>query len=234
MEVSDILSTSSSATSSQTKSGEAREELLGNREDFLTILIAQLKYQDPLEPMEGTEFIDSITRLSAVEQDINQNTNLEKIVGLLEGENSQFGNPVSYLDREVEFKSGSFKMEDGAGEITYNLEEKPENLFIIVRNESGNTVYTTEGSKNIGKNSFVWDGKNNGGNPQSDGVYKIDIGYINEQGENVIVPTYTKGVVKGANFEGEEVILLIDGINAKLEDVISINSLNTETASADS
>ena len=94
-----------STSPSKTRSEEDFDSLVGTREDFLTILLAQLKFQDPLDPMEGTEFIDSITRLSSVEQSINQNAHLEEIESLLKAERDNFGSPVSYLDKEIEFST---------------------------------------------------------------------------------------------------------------------------------
>ena len=70
-------------TQTQSRSEQSASSLIETREDFLTILLAQLQNQDPLNPLEGTEFIDSITRLASVEQDINQNSSLERIVELL-------------------------------------------------------------------------------------------------------------------------------------------------------
>lgn len=229
-----ISNTAASSAQTQTKSEKDFDSLVGTREDFLTILLAQLKHQDPLDPMEGTEFIDSITRLSSVEQDINQNTNLEKIASLLEGQNSQFGSPVSYLDRQIEFKSQAIYMEDGLGEFSYNLEESPEEIFVIIRNQDGNTVYTTNGTNKIGENKFTWDGKNNNGTLQDDGIYTVEVSYVNNKGEGVQLPTTTKGIVDGANFEGDETVLLVNGIRAVLENVISIKSLEEEAPVSDS
>ncbi len=217
--------TSSGAdTSEKTKSQKDTDNFIGTRDDFLTILLAQLKHQDPLDPMKGTEFIDSITRLSSVEQAINQNQNLEKIVTLLGGGETKFGSPVSYLDKEVDFYTNTVKLSDEKASFSYNLESSTDDLSIVIKDADGNTVYAGQGPKEVGDNTFVWDGKDSNGNPQRDGYYTMEVTYVDPSETVVHVPTSTTGVVTEANFEGEDIVLGVGGIKAYLEDVISIRS----------
>ena len=46
---------------------------------FLTLLTAQVQYQDPLQPMDATQFVSQLAQLSQVEQSVKTNTNLEDI-----------------------------------------------------------------------------------------------------------------------------------------------------------
>jgi flagellar basal-body rod modification protein FlgD len=39
-----------------------------DKEEFLTLLITQLQYQDPLEPMDNAEFVSQVTGFSSLEQ----------------------------------------------------------------------------------------------------------------------------------------------------------------------
>lgn len=215
----------------RTRSEEDFDSLVGTREDFLTILLAQLKFQDPLDPMEGTEFIDSITRLSSVEQSINQNAHLEEIESLLKAERNNFGSPVSYLDKEIEFNSPAINLVNGQAEFSYNIDEKPDDVFIVIRDVNGNVIRRSSGEKVTGENTIIWDGKDSAGNPVPDGEYFASVDYAIGEGEEAViksVDTSTKGVVTGANFEGNEVILLVGNIKTTVGDIIAIRSKDQE------
>ncbi len=58
---------------------ETDEDPLG-MDAFLTMLVAQMQNQDPLSPMEGTEFSTQLAQFSQLEQAMNTNTNLEKLI----------------------------------------------------------------------------------------------------------------------------------------------------------
>ena len=227
MDINSLLNVNSSSTTGtedKTKSERAREDLLGTREDFLTLLLAQLKHQDPLAPMEGTEFIDSITRLSSVEQDVNQNQHLEEIVSLLKGEKADFGSPVSYLGREVDFQSSAIELSGDGTDFAYDVGAGAKDVFITIRNQKGAAIYTASGDRTQGRHVFDWDGLDKDGNPQKDGIYFLEVNTKGESDKLTPSPTYASGEVTGVNFEGDEAILNVGGIPTKLDKVISIRS----------
>jgi flagellar basal-body rod modification protein FlgD len=221
-------STSSQNTTDPTKSQSAKDmdNFIGTRQDFLTILIAQLKHQDPLDPMKGTEFIDSITRLSSVEQAVNQNTHLEKIEELLGAKNSsQLGSPVSYLDKDVEFKSSSINVASGSeAHFSYNLTSANQKVNIAIKTMDGQTVYSGTGSNTLGRNNIKWDGKDSVGSPYPSGEYKVEVSYTQASGVVVPVDTYTSGIVTGADFQGNEAELIVGNLKTPLENITSIKS----------
>jgi flagellar basal-body rod modification protein FlgD len=229
--MSSIGSTSSSnntTDSTKTLSQRDLDALAGNSKDFLNILIAQLKHQDPLDPMKGTEFIDSITRLSSVEQAVNQNTHLEKIEALLGAKNSsQLGSPVSYLDKTVEFKSDGINVAPGTlSNFSYNLTAANQKVAIEIKTLDGQTVYSGTGSNALGRNLIKWDGKDSVGSAYPAGQYKVSVSYTQDSGVVVPVDTYTSGVVTGADFSGTEAELIVGSLKTTLENITTIQSNN--------
>jgi flagellar basal-body rod modification protein FlgD len=56
---------------------------LGNQQTFLALLVAQLKYQDPLQPQDGTQFVTQLAQFSDLEQQIGTHQDLDAIRQLL-------------------------------------------------------------------------------------------------------------------------------------------------------
>jgi flagellar basal-body rod modification protein FlgD len=71
--------TGSSATTSTAASSA---KLTQDYNSFLKLLTTQMQNQDPLSPMESTEFTNQLVQFSQVEQQISQNTKLDKLVSL--------------------------------------------------------------------------------------------------------------------------------------------------------
>lgn len=91
---------------------EAVNKNILGKDDFFKLLITELKYQDPLEPMKDREFIAQMANFSALEQMQNMNRNLEGVIGYLTGFTSLLGSSigrqqaVSLIGKEVEFAGG--------------------------------------------------------------------------------------------------------------------------------
>ncbi len=56
---------------------KANDEL--GKDAFLQLLVAQMKYQDPLDPQDNSQYIAELANFSALEQMTNVNTNLESL-----------------------------------------------------------------------------------------------------------------------------------------------------------
>ncbi|MGL4523940.1 MAG: flagellar hook assembly protein FlgD [Spirochaetia bacterium] len=82
------------------------------KEDFLKLLITQLRYQDPLKPMEDKEFIAQMAQFSSLEQTKNMADGLEKLNTTLVAAQER-SNALSFLGRHVEVMGDDGKMRSG-------------------------------------------------------------------------------------------------------------------------
>ena len=76
------------------------------QEDFLKILVAQMRHQDPLSPASDTEFIGQMAQFSTLEQIVNLNQNFQLLTYMM-GAGFDSANAFSMIGKSVEIESGS-------------------------------------------------------------------------------------------------------------------------------
>ncbi|QTL98756.1 hypothetical protein GM661_12665 [Iocasia frigidifontis] len=107
-------STSSSSTSTSETDSSDNSNTLG-QEAFLELLVTELQYQDPLNPMEGTEYVTQLAQFSTVEQLTTMNDNMSSFLqyqGLYDG-GSLIGKTVEINDGELSGEVSKISIEDG-------------------------------------------------------------------------------------------------------------------------
>lgn len=135
--------------------------LAGNFDTFLTILTAQIQNQDPLEPMDSTQFTDQLVQFSGVEQQIRVNSQLETLIA---SSNSSVGAMLSgYLGQEAEINSAGAHFTGDPVHWRYSLPSDAQSTTVTVTDADGKVVYSKTGEKAAGTHDFVWNGETFGG-----------------------------------------------------------------------
>src|SRR5262245_12081217 len=124
-------------------SSKAASQLTSNFDTFLTLLTTQLKNQDPLEPMDSSEFTQQLVQFSSVEQQINANKNLETLIALTKARSST--DAVSYLGRNVTVTDGSGALVGGSARWSYDLSNAAANTGVVVTDSRGRLVFVGRG-----------------------------------------------------------------------------------------
>ena len=81
------------------------------KDDFLNLLVTQLKNQDPLEPMKNEEFIAQLAQFNSLEQMISLNKSFDTMLDLQQMTNASamIGKEVSWMDNDGNRQSGVVK-----------------------------------------------------------------------------------------------------------------------------
>src|SRR3954466_12002320 len=143
-DTSGVASTTQTAAQSQQKAAQSNVKLSTDLNSFLTLLTSQLKNQDPLSPMDSTQFTNQLVQFSQVEQQINMNSNLSNLIGLTQ--QSIASNVVNYIGKTIEGPSSSAPLINGAMKASYNLTAKAATVTIAVKNAAGDIVFSKNGN----------------------------------------------------------------------------------------
>jgi flagellar basal-body rod modification protein FlgD len=226
----DAISGIGSSTTTSQAATDA-QKLADDLDDFMTLLTTQLQHQDPLDPMDATEFTSQLVQFASVEQQITQNSNLETLITAQE--NSQLASVASYVGRFVEAESSTLQVYGGEAEFNYVLHDDAAGTIINIQDENGNTVFTAEGNVTQGKHGVVWDGTDLSGNQVADGLYTLTVSALDEDGSPVDITTTTIGKISGVSYAGTEPTLLINNLEIGLDQVISLKEQAVTLSEAD-
>jgi flagellar basal-body rod modification protein FlgD len=196
------------------------------KDDFLKLLTVQLQHQDPLSPMQNEEFIAQLAQFSSLEQLENINTNLQDGIDLdliltqvlnntaaagLIGKTVVADGTQAYLD------------ESGSSEINFDLASTAHHAVIRIKDESGVVVRTiTEHDLEVGRNTVVWDGKDDDGQSRSQGTYTVTVEAYDHQDNAVDVTPLVVGLVTGVRFNDGEAQVLVGDLEIGIADIREI------------
>lgn len=216
------------------KPTDANDEI--GKDAFLTMMVAQLKNQDPLNPMEGTDFTAQLAQFSSLEQQINTNTNLSSILGALQASSDET-NLFNYIGRNITSEGNPVTVEGGdvVSGGTFNLGETA-TIDVVVYNNEGNPVRVlSSGSETLKKGSYniEWDGKDENGYSVLNGEYTYDVIAKNLDGEYIEVTTKSSGLVSGLTTSGGKTYLVVDGDRVDPDSVEAISMVEDAEESED-
>ena len=213
------------------KAAQDRQKLADDLDNFMTLLTTQLQHQDPLDPMDSTEFTSQLVQFASVEQQISQNANLETLIAAQE--NSQLSSVASYVGHFIEAESPNVQVYGGQAEFNYILLDDSAGTLINIQDKNGNTVMSAKGNITQGKHGVVWDGIDLSGNKVPDGIYKLSVVAQDAAGKPVDVITTSVGVVTGVSYAGKDPVLMINNQEIGLDKVLTLKEKALQLSEVD-
>ena len=200
-----VLQTTNSTTAGSINSKDSLNQTFNQ---FLTLLTTQLKNQDPLSPMDSTEFTNQLVSFSQVEQQLRTNDTLTKLLSNSSASQTSLG--LSYIGLNVDMQGTTFSY-PGAGDskMSYNLSTAASINTISVLDKDGATVYSQTGDTSIGMHDFTWNGKDQSGKQLPVGTYQLRVSALDKDNKNITVTTTVPGYVQGIQTASDGSIMLI-------------------------
>lgn len=225
--------TASSDSSSSTSSSSAYGDAFG-MDAFLTMFMAQVTNQNPLDPMDNTEFTAQLATFSQLEQLTKINDSMSELAGLKEV--IEQGNIVDYIGKGVTLSGDVLPVAYGyVGKVGYYLAQDAY-VAATITDESGSIVATIDlGRQSAGTQGFQWDGKDLNGNYVADGAYQVSINAYDESGNAVAISDQTaNGLVTGYQKGDDGTSYLVLGEAAlPISEVLAVYYIPSSSGSGD-
>ncbi|KAK1548148.1 hypothetical protein Q3G72_001911 [Acer saccharum] len=194
------------------------------KEQFLSLLVAQISHQNPMKPMDDKDLITQLAQFSSVEQAIETNTRL----GALQESQAAASriNMASLVGKEGIAQTNMLHIENGKtpSPITYTLEGIADNVTIRMVDSEGTVAHSIKtGGANPGAHALPWDGRLATGNTIAAGDYAVHVSASDKFGNTVPVSQEVRGKITGIDLNGAEPFVRINGIKIRTSDVTQLN-----------
>lgn len=193
-----------------------------SQDDFMSLLVAQLENQDPLNPMENTDFIAELATFSSLEQETNQTALLEEMVN--GQQNNATNQALSLMGQEITSSNTTINHVPGQTSDFMFQSPGPGQYAVSVFDQQGNLAMTDVTSADgAGNHSYTFDGMNGEGQSLPPGQYTIRVGAsMNQNGEVNSLPTFMQGEVEGVNFLEGKAVLMVNGQPVPMDSVQAV------------
>lgn len=201
--------TAAASTTANTKAAAANEtktkaltNLTSDFETFLTLLTAQIRHQDPQDPVDSTQFVAQLASFAGVEQQIATNTKLDQLLGLnaasAEGLSHWLGTKVRGI--------AATEYEGVPIEVSFTVPKNSSSAKVTVMDGAGQIIERIAVEK--GRDNVTWTGPQNG----ETGPFKFGLETYDGNKLTGTIPaeTYSQ-VVEARQEQGKTLLLFRDG-----------------------
>ena len=190
-------------------------------QNFLKLLIAQIKNQDPMSPMDASTMTAQMSQLNMVSSMGTMNTSMQAMLAQMQSAN--FMNQASLIGHSPMVAGSSINYTGGEVMLGANLANPLQGVVATIKDARGNVVGTADlGNLNSGMANFVFDGVDASGAKMPNGIYRVEISGKNNAGTNESPAPYVGSPVVSILKEGssgEALLKLADGRSIKASEV---------------
>lgn len=212
-------STASAAAAAGTASSSALGTLSSNFNTFLSLLMTQLKNQDPTSPLDTNQFTSQLVQFASVEQQINTNRSLGQLINLTQS--GQVIQSSAMVGRRVEVASDQLALQNGSATVKFTAPAQgPVNVAVYAAN--GSKIADGLVNASAGSNEWSWNGRNGSGTLMRDGAYRVAVTGSNADGTARALPFTVVGTATGVAQQDNAVKLQMGGLTVDFSAVKSV------------
>lgn len=197
------------------------------KDGFMRLLLAQLRNQDPQNPLESHEFAAQLAQFTAVEQLFNINAKLDRNLDLDIKLSQSIGNSLAttIVGKSLRAIGNQISLDEGSTSKVYiTLPMSVSNVTVSIY-DSNDTLIRKEDLdiRTAGDHIYIWDGKNNDDVGIPDGIYTFSIDATGSNGNSIPISFFMGGHITGVKFNSDNATMfLVGALNINVSDVIMI------------
>lgn len=196
------------------------------KDEFMNLMIAQLKYQDPMSPMDGSQFASQLAQFSSLEQLSNLNDQMTQSIDANYYLTQSINNTLTatLVGKDVKL-SGNEITNLGQTNLTlgYKLPADGSAVSIKIYNEQGSLIKTIDSLPiTKGEHKLSWDFTDNNGVRVPEGKYTFEIDAKAANTEKMTAETFKIGKIDALRFTDQGSKLIVDGVEYNLADILEI------------
>jgi len=198
---------------------------LGKKDIFLKLLVAQMKYQDPLKPQDPTKMSSQLAQFNTLEAQLNANKLLEKLVAAQSSGNTAASSPASYLGKTATVPITSLDYGGGTQSFDVGLLQDAQQVLAVISDSNGIPVRSINlGALVAGAHPVTWDGKTDQGTAAPTGTYQLKVVAADALGSPVEAQAQRSGQVTSVRFSKDGGVKLM--VNGQAVDMSSVSQIS--------
>jgi len=226
------ISQSYTAQSQALSADKDKSATLG-QDEFLTLLVAQMQNQDPLNPTDATEWTAQLAQYSQLEQSMNLNQAMEELV---DGQKTaERLSALSLIGKEAVVEGSSFLLGEETANIGYKIDGNVSEFELEIQDHLGNPVATLHPTELSPGNHFItWQGMDENGEHLPPGEYTVNIvSTENTVAETASIIPLVRAEVTGVDLGDTGAVLITSSGEYPLASIHGVYEQEQTTASSE-
>jgi len=179
---------------------------------FLTLLVTQLKNQDPLNPMDNAQITSQMAQISTVSGIDKLNTTLQSMAASFSA--GQSLQATSMIGHSVFVPGSTLQLASGAAPFGVDLARAADSVVVTIRDGSGQVVHKVDlGAQAAGVLGFQWDGVADSGANAAPGSYSFAVTAV-QGGKPITATALALGLVSGVTQGANGTALKVNGMGS--------------------
>jgi flagellar basal-body rod modification protein FlgD len=195
---------------------------MSSQDTFMKLLVAELKYQDPMDPLQNRDMVAQLATLSSVQKLSGID---DKLGGMQQSSLRDASlQSAGLIGKTVTAQTNRLTL-SGLGEPAgaFRLANDAKSVTVSVIDSKGNPVQNIDlGALKQGQQSFSWDGKSINGQRVAAGNYTFQVNAADASGAPIVASTQVSGVVSEVAYTNGTPEIVIGGAHVGVSDVTSV------------